>query len=130
MPFSDIDLVWPEKAPDAILGYALDLSGGELDPDEAIVSVEVSISPSGASDDLIVAAPPGVVPVYVAGGVISVWFEHGIPGRYYLVRFLIKTSNMATHSLLVSLPITRTFAAFPSSEPISTEFTAPVGWTA
>jgi hypothetical protein len=129
MPFSDDELVWPEKAPDAILGYALDLSVGELDPGDSVTSASVSISPSGDPADLVVGAQADVVPLYVTpAGVLTVWFKNGVPGRIYLVRVLIDTVNKARISLMVSLPIVRTLASYPPPEPVQPDFTQPVDW--
>jgi hypothetical protein len=127
MPFSDDELVWPEKAPDANRGYAMDLTD-ELDPGETPTAISVSISPSGATDDLVVGADVSVMPLYVTGNIVTVWLQGGVPGRVYLVRFLIGTNIKAELSLMVSVPITRTLQAFPPPEPTSTAFGAPTHW--
>jgi len=129
MPFSAEDLVWPEKAADAVLGYALDLSQGELDPGDSVISASVSISPCGDPADLLVGAPVDVSPLYVTpAGILTVWLKGGVPGRVYLIRVVLGTFNEAVLSLFVSLPVTRTLAVFPPPEPVSNEFTVPITW--
>ena len=132
MPFSvcaDEDLTWPEKAPDANLGYAFDITG-ELDPGDTPTGASVSISPSGEGSDLVIWASP-VVPkaLYMDGNVMTVWLAGGVPGRVYLLDIKFTTADGSTLAFLVSLPIVRTLAAWPPFEPPTDPiFSTPVTW--
>jgi len=128
MSFSNDDK-WPEKAPNANLGYAINLTG-ELDEGDVPTHALVYISPSG-DGELKVSAPQSTDPISLSGNTLIIWFAGGVAARQYLVRVVVNTLRGATLEMYVTMPMVRTQAVFPPLEPATySEQSPPYEWTA
>lgn len=89
------------KDPDAELDYGFDWSRW-LEDGESITASTLSITPSGATDDLEVMTSPAPVNT---GQVVTVWVEGGSPGTDYYLTNSIVTSEGRQDDRSIRIPI-------------------------
>jgi hypothetical protein len=119
-----IELVWPDKNPNEVLDYSVDLSD-DLLPDEQIASVVVQIRPSGVGE-LYVAGHS--TSVYAQDNQAIVWLSGGVPGRFHLIRILVETDQGRTYEYFVTLRINEVPGEPPVAPPPNFDFGERSSW--
>jgi hypothetical protein len=116
-------LTWPMAEPDDVLDYYADPTVELADVGDSLHSVSVSVSPSGAGELT-------VREVDVTNGLIAVWLESGLAGRFHIIRIVAETENDRTFEWLIDLRIDPKTARYPVSTPPVNDFSPPVIWPA
>ena len=115
-------LDWPQAEPGDNLDYLVDLwplLGGMGD---TLLSMSVSVRPSGAGE-LVVGL------IAVVGYQAVVWLSGGVAGRTYIVKIALGTVLGRSAVLLVNLPIDPALEELPVPVPPDWGFGPPTSWT-
>jgi hypothetical protein len=115
-----VPLRWPLKGPDADLDYTYNTSEDMEGLNDTILSVQVSIQPSGAGEMT-------VASLNFAQPYITAYLAGGVAGRDYLVK-VKATTPLRTFEWAFNVLVDPTFATWPLPAPPSSDFGTVTSW--